>query len=298
MPRLAVVIPTRNRGDDPAETARAVLQDPLDFELVVIDQSTDGRSAEALRAVQDPRMRVIPSGLRGASNARNLGVASTTAPVIAFTDDDCRPLPGWASQMLGLFESDPGLGLVFGRVHLPPLESEHDYAPAFEPQVRFQAGVPTPDGDLGLGANFGIRREVLASLGGFDPLLGTGAPHFGGGEETDLLIRALHRRLRVMNAKELDVLHLGIRKGAAVRKLHVQYQTAVGAAFGKHMRLDGIGGIVDAARWVNFYTRMSLDDLRQRRKPRLGVLWYFVSGAFATFRYGFDATGNLFAERR
>lgn len=299
MTRLAVVIPTRNRGTEPAETVRAVLRDPLDFELVVIDQSTDERSAEALRAVQDdPRVRVVRSSLRGASNARNLGVASTRAPIIAFTDDDCRPEPGWASKMLAIFESDPQVGLVFGRVHLPPLESNDDYAPSFEPQVRFQRGVPLPDGDLGLGANFAVRRDVLASLGGFDPLLGTGAPFFGGGEETDLLIRALHRGLRVINASESDVLHLGIRKGADVRPLHVQYQFAVGAAFGKHARLGGLSAVRDTARWVRFYTALCLGDLAKLRKPRLGVLWYFISGAASTFRYGFDASGNLFAERK
>jgi len=299
MARLAVVIPTRNRGAEAAETVRAVLRDPLEFELVVVDQSTDDRTVEALREVQsDPRVRVIRSREKGASNARNAGVAATTAPIIAFTDDDCRPAEGWASCMLSIFDSDPAAALVFGRVHLPPKQNDHDYAPSFEPKVRVQQGsVPLPDDDLGIGANFGIRREVLASLGGFDPLLGPGAPKFRGAEETDLLIRAIHRGLRVINAAECDVLHLGIRTGADVRPLHVQYQFAVGAAFGKHARLGGPSAILDAARWIKFYTLLAMGDVVGLKRPRLGVLWYFVSGAASSFRYGLDDARGVFSER-
>jgi glycosyltransferase involved in cell wall biosynthesis len=299
MARIAVVIPTRNRGGDAAKTVESVLKDQLDFELVVVDQSTDERTADALRPLQsDPRVQVVRSNLRGASNARNAGVAATTAPIIAFTDDDCRADPGWASAMLAVFEADPKAALVFGRVRLPPTENADDYAPSFEPKARIQEGaVPMPDGDIGIGANFAIRRSVLEALGGFDPLLGPGAMVFRGAEETDLLIRALHRGLRVVNAVECDVLHLGIRSGADVRPLHVQYQFAVGAAFGKHARLGGARALLDAARWVRFYTRMTWRDVVRLRRPRPGVLWYFVSGAASTFRYSLDPSGNLFCER-
>jgi glycosyltransferase involved in cell wall biosynthesis len=299
MPRLAVVIPTRNRGAEAAETVRAILSDPLDLELVVVDQSSDDRTVAALREFDgDSRVRLIRSTLRGASNARNTGVSATTAPIIAFTDDDCRPGAGWASAVLNVFESDVRAALVFGRVYLPPKQSEDDYAPFFEPQLRVQENtVPLPSDDIGIGANFSIRRHVLAELGGFDPLLGPGAPYFRGAEETDLLIRALCRGYRVINATECEVLHLGIRTGADVRPLHIQYQFAVGAAFGKHARLSGFRGLVDAARWIDFYTRKTMRDVLDLRRPRPGVLWYFVSGALQTFRYDLDRSANLFRER-
>src|SRR5205085_1517270 len=145
MALIAVVIPTRNRGAQAAEAAAAVLRDPGDLELVVVDQSTDDKSVEALQAVGDPRLRVVRSSLRGASNA--------------------------------------------------------------------------------------IRREALAALGGFDPFLGPGAPKFYAGEETDLIIRALHAGHRIINTTECEVLHLGVRKGSEVRKLIVGYRLSVGAAF-------------------------------------------------------------------
>src|SRR5688572_32619017 len=107
MPPIAVVIPTRNRGAQAAEAAAAVLKDPIDVELAVVDQSSDEKSLEALLALNDPRLKVVRSSRRGASNARNEGVAATTAPIIAFTDDDCRPDGNWASTMVRLFAEDP-----------------------------------------------------------------------------------------------------------------------------------------------------------------------------------------------
>jgi GT2 family glycosyltransferase len=298
MTRIAVVIPTRNRGAQAAEAARAVLADPSDFELVVVDQSTNDATVEAFRTLpHDARLRVVRSDSRGASNARNLGVGETSAPIMAFTDDDCRPEPFWVSSLLRVFDDEPEAALVFGRVRLPPKEHETDYAASFEPQERIQLGVPLPDGDIGIGANFAIRRHVLERLGGFDPLLGPGAPYFRGAEETDLLIRALHCGLRVVNAKECEVLHLGLRTGADVRPIHVAYQFAVGAAFGKHARLGGLSGMRDAASWVAFYTRMTFRDALELRRPRASVLFYFVTGALMTFRYRIDRTRNVFRER-
>jgi glycosyltransferase involved in cell wall biosynthesis len=296
-PRIAIVIPTRDRGPEAAAAARAVLSDPCDLELVVVDQSKDDSTVRALGEIDDPRLRVVRSSLRGASNARNAGVAATSAPLLAFTDDDCRPEALWASTMLRLFDEEPRPDLIFGRVWLPPLQNHMDYAASFEPKERVQQRVPLPDEDIGIGANFGIRREVFEELGSFDALLGPGAPRFRGAEETDLLIRALHRGYRVVNAAESSVLHLGIRTGDAVRPLHVQYQTAVGAAFGKHARLSGASGVFDVARWVAFYAKKTLNDALHLRRPRPGVLYYFVAGALSTFRYRLDHTRGVFIER-
>lgn len=301
MPPVAVVIPTRNRGGAAAEAAAAVLRDPSDYELVVIDQSTNDETVEALRALSpDPRMRVVSSPLRGLSVARNTGVAETKAPVVLFTDDDCRPAPNWVSSMAKVFQDDPDAALVFGRVRLPDGTDGHGYAASFEPRERvLEQGIPLPNVPLGVGANFGIRREVHQALGGFDPLMGPGTPVFyAGGEETDLLIRALHDRYRIVNAPESDVLHLGVRVGADIRTLAVGYQLGTGAAFGKLVRLRGLSGLKQFARWTKYYGQDIVKDLTALRRPRPGVLVYFVAGAVMTLRYGIDAQQSRLTERR
>jgi hypothetical protein len=51
------------------------------------------------------------------------------------------------------------------------------------------------------------------------------------------------------------------------------------------------------ARWIDFYVRMNLRDGLELRRPRAGVLYYFVTGAAKTFRYRVDKAKGVFAER-
>jgi glycosyltransferase involved in cell wall biosynthesis len=279
--------------------ALAVLSDSSDFELVVIDQSTNDLTEEALRAqIHDPRFRVIRSSLQGISNARNAGVMATSAPIIAFTDDDCRPQPGWASALVRVFADEPDTALVFGRVHLLPDSHLTGFGASFEPRARvLQGRLPTPSAGFGIGANFAIRRPQLEQLGGFDPLLGVGAPFFRAGEELDLMVRALHAGYRLVNAVECDVLHLGVRTGADVRTLAVDYQLGTGAALGKHARLAGFAGLRDVCRWVVSYVGEVLASIVRLRRPMLGPSFYFLAGILLTFRYRIDAVHGVFRLR-
>jgi glycosyltransferase involved in cell wall biosynthesis len=292
------VIPTRNRGAEAAEAAKAVLRDNSNFELLVVDQSTNEATADALRTrISDSRLRVVRSPLLGISNARNTGVAATSCPIIAFTDDDCRPEADWPSALLRVFAEEPDASLVFGRVHLPPGASRNGYATSFEPVHRIlDGGIPTPDA-VGVGANFAVRRHVLERLGGFDPLLGVGAPFFSGGEEVDLVLRSLRAGYRVVNATECDVLHLGVRWGAEIRPLVVAYQIATGAAMAKHARVAGLLGLRDLWRWTTFYAREITTNAARLRRLNLGVPCYFVAGALLTLRYRIDAECGIFRTR-
>lgn len=295
MPMIAVVIPTRNRGANAAIAARAVLHDPADFELVVVDQSTNDDTYRALGEIDDPRLVIIRSGERGISNARNLGVAATSAPIIAFTDDDCRPCASWVSKMLSAFSEGDHIGIVFGRVTVPR-GAPGDYAPSFEPRHRLQSGKPPlPDEDAGIGASFGVRRSVLNSLGGFDPLLGAGSPVFRGAEETDIQVRALSAGAVVLNAVEAEVLHLGLRSQAEARDLIVSYQRATGAAFAKHARLAGLNGLRDLSRWVMRAIQMMITSRGQQVRP--GVILHFLLGAVSSVRYAIDHDAMRFRER-
>jgi glycosyltransferase involved in cell wall biosynthesis len=74
-----------------------------DFELLIVDQSEDNATEQALAAYAgDRRFRYIRSSSRGASAARNVGVEQSTAPIIAFTDDDCRVSTDWLRQIATL----------------------------------------------------------------------------------------------------------------------------------------------------------------------------------------------------
>lgn len=297
MPSIAVVISTRDRGPEAAAAARAVLLSSSDLELVVVDQSADDQTYEALCLIDDPRLTVIRSALRGLSNARNVGVAATTAPNIAFTDDDCRPPLGWAASMLAALDAHPAAGLVFGPV-VGPTTDKGDYVPEFTPSLTIVEGrVPMSGTDIGIGANFAVRRAVLDRLGGFDPLLGAGAPRFRGAEEIDLVLRALYRGESVVNVTEKPVFHEGMRRGTDVRQLIVSYRIATGAAFGKNARLTPRQGVRDCFRRAAAELVEVGRAVFQRRRPRPASIVYFLVGVCQSFRYGVDRESLRFVDR-
>src|SRR5438552_4725595 len=114
-PCISAVVPTRNRPDHAVPCVDAILANAGDdFELLVIDQSDDDATERALAVYHsDSRFRYIRSPSRGASAARNVGIEQSRAPIVAFTDDDCRVATDWLKQITTLFAREPEAALVF-----------------------------------------------------------------------------------------------------------------------------------------------------------------------------------------
>jgi GT2 family glycosyltransferase len=126
--RATVVVPTKNRPDALDRCLAALTAQGIDgLEVVVVDDaSTD---PVAVRAIAGARARVVQGEGRGPAAARNLGARSARAPVVLFTDDDCRPDPGWVAAAVARLES--GAAVVAG----PTLVDVAMGAPARAAQV-------------------------------------------------------------------------------------------------------------------------------------------------------------------
>lgn len=116
LPRVSVVIPTRNR---PAVVSRAVTsalsQTFYDLEVIVVDDGSDDETEDVLRglASSDDRLRVLrTTGGRGAPTARNHGIDAARAELVAFLDDDDEWLPDKIALQVGELDDDPGLTLI------------------------------------------------------------------------------------------------------------------------------------------------------------------------------------------
>jgi len=130
-------------------------------EVVVVDNGSRDRSAEiaalhGATVVREPR--------RGRARARNRGVEAAAAPLIAFTDADCIPRPGWLEALLGCLEQ---VSLAAGVVHLLTGEPPNSWE-RLEGLWRFTQERNVASG-WGATANLGVRREAFVSAGGFDP---------------------------------------------------------------------------------------------------------------------------------
>jgi len=294
--RLSIVVPTRNRPGHAAECARTILGGSGFEELVFVDQSDGDQTEQALAALGDARLRCIRSPLRGATNGRNLGIEVTRGEIVAFTDDDCRVAPDWVQNILAIFGSDPEASVVCGRVRVPEEIQRRGFAIGFEPQVREWSGrFPPPDRDWGITANLAARRRVLAQVGNFDPILGPGAPLLCG-EEPDLLFRVLRAGLKVVNAKEVLVDHLGAREiGPESRTLWRSYGFGTAAALFKHVRLGDGRAAVLYLRHLGVMARVVLSNLVRGRRPTgMGYVLALLGGARASFRFGVDRDRRLY----
>src|SRR5438874_4759109 len=90
MAEHAVVVCTRDRPQLLGGLLPALVSEAASgVEVVVVDSASQGR--ETAELVESAGLRLVRCDRPGASYARNVGLAATSAPVVVFTDDDCRP---------------------------------------------------------------------------------------------------------------------------------------------------------------------------------------------------------------
>ena len=235
--RVAVVVATRDRPEMLARTLdalRAALG-PDDEAVVVDSASRTDAPAAAAAAAGFPVVRCDRPGL---SVARNAGVSATSAPVVAFTDDDCLVRRDWTDAIAEAF-TDAHLGFVSGAVlpdrsDGPVLTTETSCRP-----LRFTAG-EDPVG-MGHGASMAFRRDALRDIGGFDEQLGAGG-RLRAAEDTDAFWRVLRAGWAGAYVPGVVVTHRQWRSRAQVVRTNFGYGKGAGALAVKVIRLDGRPG--------------------------------------------------------
>ena len=195
---IPVVIATRDRGDAVAVAVRSLLRcHPSPRGIWVVDQSRDERTAEAMAALGDPRLHYLRSRTVGQNRAQNLAIAGLDAELVAITDDDCEVPPDWLARFERAFALDPRVAMVFGNVRAAAHDERAGFVPSYARTSPFLAKTPIDKWRVeGMGACMAIRRAAWEALGGFDEMLGPGAPYPAAGE-SDLVFRALRDAMRV-----------------------------------------------------------------------------------------------------
>jgi GT2 family glycosyltransferase len=217
-PKVAVAVPTHNRGARLERLLMALERQTLpseEFEVVVVDDGSADDTAAVLarfRPVTQLNLRTLRTEPRqGPAAARNRAWRSTAAPVVAFTDDDCVPEPGWLRAGLAAFEDEARI--VVGRTRPP----EQQLALSAQP---FSRVMDVASADLFETCNVFYRRRELEAVGGFDERFGKPS-----GEDTDLGLAVRDLGVEAVYAPDAVVLH-DVRPGDLMAALRESFRWA------------------------------------------------------------------------
>lgn len=231
----SVIVSTRNRPEflrDALTAIVATLRD--DDELIAVDSASDG--GDTARVAAECGVRCVRAPVKGLSIARNMGVRTATRDIVVFTDDDCRPQPGWLDVIESAFDT-PEIGFVIGQVRA---DVDNPYLPfdATPRPARVFAGVTDPI-DIGHGACMAFRRDAYIAYGGADDRLGAGS-RFLSAEDHDLFLRLLVHGWNGKYEPDALVLHRDWRTHREVVRYCWGVGLGTGAMVGKMTRVAGI----------------------------------------------------------
>jgi GT2 family glycosyltransferase len=212
---ITVVVPVRNVASTIARTLAALAAQDFEggFEVIVVDSgSDDGTVAIVESAAGVAALLRNPGGEPAGS--RNLGAAHARGEVLAFTDGDCEPGPGWLRAGLSAFaDADIVQGTVMPVS--PPGPFDRTVS------IRSEYGLYET-------ANLFVRRSTFERLGGFEPVvaldtgelaaggpgLGTGSDTHPFGEDVWFVWRARRAGARTAFSQQAIVRHAVVERGA------------------------------------------------------------------------------------
>jgi GT2 family glycosyltransferase len=215
----SVVVATRDRRDRLAALLAALRAQTIGrerFEVIVVDDgSGDGTAGllaeEAARGELELRTIALERSA-GPAAARNRGWRAARARIIAFTDDDCVPDPGWLEAGLRACGENPG-AIVQGQTI--PSAAEWDrlgpLARAFTHTVEVREADPHFQT-----CNVFYPRDVLERADGFDEAVFARIE----GEDADLAWRAIEAGAPTAFAADARVVHgrIPIGPGGRLRR--------------------------------------------------------------------------------
>ena len=173
-PKISVVVPAFNAEGFIGETIESVLAQSFeDWELIVVDDGSEDRTAEIVAAYSAPRIRLIRQDNQGQSAAQNRGFAERRGGFVNFLDADDLLTPVALERLMATLEAHPRACASYGEFVTIDESGQRHGTPLIDRAVNRSR----PSGDLletllkrNLFANCGLilfRAECVERAGGF-----------------------------------------------------------------------------------------------------------------------------------
>ncbi|MCK1622039.1 glycosyltransferase [Bradyrhizobium sp. 147] len=169
---VSVVIPAKNASAYIGETIASALAQRDVAEIIVVDDGSTDDTIAIVRAMRDPRLRMIQNDSAGVSAARNLGARQAVGDWLLFLDADDRLRSDGVAALLAAARAAPRAVLVYGDYNTIDSEGRQigrrdllkgRRKPTGDVLTRLAAGNFIVNGGIVL-----TRAEAFRAVGGFD----------------------------------------------------------------------------------------------------------------------------------
>lgn len=165
---ISVIVPVYNTAQYLERVFAALLKQdyPQDaYELIFVDNGSSDNSIAILERF--PQIRLFREPERGSYAARNHGVREARGDILAFTDSDCYPVPGWLNAIVRSF-SEPGAQVLLGP-RIPPVQDSWVRLVADYENKKAEIVCASSDPELYFGYtnNMAVRRSAMERFGPF-----------------------------------------------------------------------------------------------------------------------------------
>ena len=295
--KMTAVVCTRNRADLIGQAVTSVLTNyHPDFELIVIDQSSDDSTKNALSdaIANSPQLRYVHTTRVGLSAAYNAGIKMSSGELLAFTDDDCVAPPDWLTSIEQAFADSPKADFLYGQVLLPDsLVGSDGVVPTLAIPRQEMIGRPNRFRVFGMGANFAARRTLFDTVGYFDEVLGGGGP-LRSSQDTDFQYRVYQAGLQTLLSPNVKIDHYGLRNADQWPATLLAYGVGDGAFYLKHARCGDLIAIRLFTRRVFREALAYPVRLVRGHRSRNSYLRGLVAGARASFKFSVNRTSRVY----
>ena len=187
-----------------------------DWEIVLVDNnSTDKTAVECQRFIEKyPTIEYhyFLEKQQGLSFARNRGIKEANGEWLVFLDDDAIVEQDYVTTLLGHLQNYPNIGAFGGAIEPWFEEGEPNWYSKWA--MGFVSAIDRgdkihifPENKFPIGANMGIRREVIDKVGLFNTELGRIGNNLLAGEEKDLFNRIREAGFQILYFPGIKVKH-------------------------------------------------------------------------------------------
>ena len=166
-PMISVVVCTYNGEATIRDTLEGL--EALDYPYYEVIVVNDGSTDQTAKIASGFEVKILTTENCGLSSARNTGFQAAAGSIIAYIDDDAFPDPDWLTFLAIAFLDHDYAG-VGGPNLSPPEDGVISTCVANAPGGPNHVLLTDTVAEHIPGCNMAFRREVLESIGGFDPV--------------------------------------------------------------------------------------------------------------------------------